>query len=70
MNKIRGLDSIRALAALWVFLSHLGKPPLPDYFLAFGNTTFINLTQSALGVLFNGVTAVMVFFVISGVCIR
>ena len=29
MNRIRGLDSIRAVLALWVAMNHVIKPPLP-----------------------------------------
>ncbi|MNS30109.1 Acyltransferase family protein [compost metagenome] len=55
-RSIRGLDSIRFVCAFWVAVSHLGLPDLP-----IGN---------AYKLLFNGPAAVIVFFVVSGLCIH
>lgn len=67
MFKVRGIDSIRALAAMWVFLSHLGKIPFEPYI---GTGRLASLLQSVYGTLFNGTAAVVIFFIISGICIR
>ncbi|WLI88016.1 acyltransferase [Massilia sp. R2A-15] len=67
MIKVRGIDSIRALAAIWVFLSHLGKIPLESHL---GTGRMVSLLLSIYGTLFNGTAAVVIFFIISGICIR
>lgn len=65
---LRGLDSIRFLAALWVVLSHVGAFPLPPQVAnAHGAIrVFVGLYHCA----FDGPAAVMVFFVISGIVIH
>jgi peptidoglycan/LPS O-acetylase OafA/YrhL len=70
MNRVRPLDSIRAICAFWVFLSHLGAPPILALLPGTSHGTWLNLLQSAEGVLFNGGAAVMCFFIISGFCIH
>jgi peptidoglycan/LPS O-acetylase OafA/YrhL len=65
-SKLRGLDTLRAVAALWVFLSHLHAPD-------WQSSSYPKLAYAGgklLGVLFCGPAAVIVFFVISGVCIH
>lgn len=69
-EKIKGLDALRAVAALWVFGSHLAV-------LRIGVGSGIGLPSSVsvlfdqlLGASFCGVAAVMIFFVISGFCIH
>src|SRR4051812_16239854 len=62
-DRLKGLDSIRFVCALWVALNHVGffnraASPLPHFF------------QAAIGVLVNGPAAVIAFFVISGFCIH
>jgi peptidoglycan/LPS O-acetylase OafA/YrhL len=65
---IRGLNIIRFFSAVWVVMSHCGTPPLitgidrsqPAGFVV--NAIYANL--------FSGSAAVIVFFVISGLCIH
>lgn len=68
MDRIRGLDSIRIICALWVVMGHFGGPPI---------TAGVDRTTTAgwlVGGLYNnfwnGPAAVIVFFVISGFCIH
>jgi peptidoglycan/LPS O-acetylase OafA/YrhL len=63
--RITRLDSIRLLAAIWVVLSHeaiqwkaLSDQPCAKFLLA------------AINASFSGVAAVMVFFIVSGLCIH
>ena len=66
--KIRGLDAIRFVAALIVALSHGAAPPFAEWF---GKTALWSRALVGLsGIMFNGVAAVLVFFVISGFCIH
>jgi len=65
---IRGLDSLRFVAALWVALSHGGGLPFRP--LTQGGGWFGHIIAAGNGVLFNGVAAVIVFFLISGFCIH
>lgn len=68
LDRIRGLDSIRFICALWVLFGHFAAPPLTDG---------IDL-GSRLGYLiggissrtFTGTPAVIIFFIISGFCIH
>lgn len=67
MNRIRGLDSIRFVCAVWVMLSHFGVP------VPFGHnapTLLLRMIDSTLHSMVYGVAAVIVFFVISGFCIH
>lgn len=66
-QRLVGLDFIRFVCALWVVLSHYGPPALldPDRITLPGK-----LVNGFMGIAFNGVAAVMVFFVISGLCIH
>lgn len=66
MPKIRGLDSIRFICALFVVIYHIGAPPI------FGDAAhgLSHLLAGILRELFNGPAAVIVFFVISGFCIH
>ena len=68
MTRVRGLDAIRLLCALWVVMGHFGGPPLlnwverstmPGWLITGGYANF-----------WNGAAAVIVFFVISGFCIH
>lgn len=68
MERVRGLDAIRAVCAFWVVMGHFGGPPI---------TAGIDATTRAgwlVGGLYNnfwnGPAAVIVFFVISGFCIH
>lgn len=62
--RISGLDAIRFTAALWVTFSHLGFGPR---WIAGPYARAIGAVQANM---FNGVAAVIVFFVISGFCIH
>ena len=67
-HRVRGLDSIRFLCALWVAFSHGAYPPLtsghdPSNSIAW----FVNGCYTTL---FCGPAAVIIFFVISGFCIH
>ncbi|MGZ5581634.1 MAG: acyltransferase family protein [Usitatibacter sp.] len=65
---VRGLDSLRFVAALWVVFSHLGAAPL---FQSLDKSQVIGFVFNGLwGILFSGPAAVIVFFVISGFCIH
>lgn len=67
-HRLVGLDTLRFVAALVVTMSHLGVPPLlagleRTHPLAF-------FLSASYGVSCNGPAAVIVFFVISGLCIH
>ena len=67
MNRIRGLDAIRFVCAVWVMLSHYGIP------LPFGHQVqglVPQILYSTLHSAANGVAAVIIFFVISGFAIH
>lgn len=66
-RRIRGLDSIRLFAAIWVAFSHGAAPPLKPFLVEYG--WIGHLVYGGYGLLFNGVAAVIVFFLISGFCI-
>jgi peptidoglycan/LPS O-acetylase OafA/YrhL len=67
-HRVRGLDAMRFVAAIWVVLSHVGAPRFLD---GLDRTNFVVFAlKGALGVLFCGPAAVMIFFVISGFCIH
>lgn len=66
MTRVRGLDSIRFMAAIFVLFSHVGFP-LPNFITI---STYSKLVNQFLSCLFNGPAAVIVFFVISGFCIH
>lgn len=66
-GRIVGLDALRILLACWVVVSHFGNPPI------FKDVAFIQnsaLLRGLLGMMFDGVSAVIGFFVISGFCIH
>jgi peptidoglycan/LPS O-acetylase OafA/YrhL len=67
-DHLRGLDTIRFVAALWVAFAHGASLPLKS--LLAGKGAVAAAVAAAHGVLFNGVAAVMAFFVISGFCIH
>lgn len=65
---IPGLNTIRLAAAIWVALSHGANLPLREML---GKDTLLTHAVTAANALaFNGAAAVMVFFIISGVCIH
>ncbi len=68
LARIRGLDSIRFVCAVWVVFGHLGFLPV---FQSIGRDSPLELAMRGLtGNLFAGPPAVIVFFVISGFCIH
>jgi peptidoglycan/LPS O-acetylase OafA/YrhL len=66
--RVFGLDSIRALCALWVVLGHFGAPPILKW--VDRSSTSAWLITGVYGNFWNGPAAVIVFFVISGFCIH
>ena len=67
MNRIRGLDAIRFVCALWVVLGHYNVP-LP--YGSDGGSSLARAVDSFLHSVFYGPPAVIIFFVISGFCIH
>ena len=66
---IRGVDTLRFFAALWVVFSHGAWFPLEAYVdpsLGILQTIAVGVSKMA----FNGTAAVVVFFIISGFCIH
>jgi peptidoglycan/LPS O-acetylase OafA/YrhL len=63
-----GLDTIRFFCALWVVMGHYGAPPLPGFIDK--STAPGLLTIGVYNNLTSGPAAVIVFFVISGLCIH
>ncbi|MBA3963870.1 MAG: acyltransferase [Chthoniobacterales bacterium] len=67
-GRVRGLDSVRFICALWVFFGHEAEPKLWD---PFAPGSVLSRSLHALwGNLWPGPAAVIVFFVISGFCIH
>lgn len=67
-RRVRGLDSLRFFAALWVVFAHtLWFPPIA---LLDRAEPFQRMLAGLWGNLFCGVAGVMVFFVVSGFCIH
>jgi peptidoglycan/LPS O-acetylase OafA/YrhL len=64
----RGIDSLRFVAAMWVAFGHGAWIPMRQ--LLQGSDSFGQAIYAVNGVMFNGVAAVIVFFVISGFCIH
>jgi peptidoglycan/LPS O-acetylase OafA/YrhL len=65
VGHVHRLDTIRFLAALWVAISHGALPLKP-----FADAGPMRLAASVEEASFNGVAAVMVFFIVSGLCIH
>jgi peptidoglycan/LPS O-acetylase OafA/YrhL len=65
---IKGLDSLRFVAALWVAIAHGAGLPLRELFYDRGS--LYRVVAEANGIAFDGVAAVMVFFIVSGFCIH
>jgi len=66
--RIAGLDTLRFVAAAIVTMGHLGVPPLLAGLERTNPLAFI--ISASYGVSVNGPAAVIVFFVISGLCIH
>ena len=68
MKRIQGVDSLRAICALWVLFSHFGGPPILE---GIDKTTKLGwVINGVYNNFWNGPAAVIVFFVISGFCIH
>jgi peptidoglycan/LPS O-acetylase OafA/YrhL len=67
-GRVRGLDSLRFFAALWVVFAHVSW--LPVMATLDRAEPFERALRGLWGNLFCGVAGVMVFFVISGFCIH
>lgn len=67
-KRVAGLDSIRAICALWVVMGHIGAPPLTNGLDV--SNPFAKVVAGIYGNLWNGPAAVIIFFVISGFCIH
>ena len=66
MNRLLGLDTLRFFAALWVALRHGNMPPLTSGFKGEVASQVDWLWRGSI----SGPAAVIVFFVISGLCIH
>lgn len=62
-----GLDTLRFLCALLVMVAHYGLPPLPA---SFDETLPLKMVRGVYALSLNGQAAVMIFFVVSGLCIH
>jgi peptidoglycan/LPS O-acetylase OafA/YrhL len=66
-----GVDSLRLVCAVWVLLGHVGGLPIVLLLKAVQAPVQVQAVLRAFnGIAFDGVAAVMVFFVISGFCIH
>src|SRR3954463_9589743 len=65
---VAGLDSVCFVCAAWVLFGHFGFFPLSSF--VGGSPRIHRVVEAALGNLFSGPAAVIVFFVISGFCIH
>ena len=68
MKRIRGLDSIRAVCAFWVVMGHFGGPPITAGIDE--SHPVSHLVSGIVNNFWNAPAAVIVFFVISGLCIH
>jgi peptidoglycan/LPS O-acetylase OafA/YrhL len=66
-QRIENLDAVRFVAAAWVAISH---GALPFKSLLSDSDPGLRLIAGALTSTFNGQAAVMVFFIVSGLCIH
>lgn len=64
MNNIAGLDTLRFFAAAWVVCFHGARFPLGN--MSSDKSLFANVATALNNGLFNGVAAVMLFFVMCG----
>ncbi len=68
LERVDGLDTVRALAALSVACAHIVSPPLASVTKEyFSDSGFVS---TCAGCLFTGHPAVVAFFVVSGFCIH
>src|SRR5690242_16820078 len=67
LKHIKGLDTLRFVAAFWVVLSHVGKLP----YEIFSHSNVLGKTLNGIyHNSVNGLAAVIIFFIISGFCIH
>ena len=67
-KRIAGIDSIRAVCALWVLFGHFGGPPV---LVGIDKSIWLGRSINAVyNNFWNGPAAVIVFFIISGFCIH
>nr|WP_315418551.1 acyltransferase [uncultured Pedobacter sp.] len=70
MKRIKGLDSIRFVCAVYVLLGHFGIPFIPNLMKNPNvDGLLLNLIK-VFSLTFNGPAAVIIFFIISGFCIN
>ncbi|WP_394793241.1 acyltransferase family protein [Armatimonas sp.] len=62
--RLYGLDSLRFILALWVVFFHIGISPI------FPKTKIPHILTTTYYLAFNGQAAVIIFFIISGLCIH
>ena len=68
MKRILGLDSLRAMAAIWVMIGHGAVPPITA---GYDKSSFFPWAFNGVyGGSFSGPAAVIVFFVVSGLCVH
>lgn len=68
MKRIQGLDSIRFIAATWVFFYHLGFSETFNFGIR--ESIIEKLLGALIDCIFCGPAAVIIFFIISGFCIQ
>jgi len=69
-SRVKGLDSLRFVCALWVLIGHAGGGPF-SYAMSIDKSTVAGLVaRGVLNNLVSGPAAVIVFFVISGFCVH
>jgi peptidoglycan/LPS O-acetylase OafA/YrhL len=66
-QRVRGLDAIRFVLAIWVMIGHLGRLP---YAASIPSGPGMILVRGIYNNVISGPAAVIVFFVISGFCIH
>jgi peptidoglycan/LPS O-acetylase OafA/YrhL len=67
--RLKGLGTIRFLCATIVLFGHIGFP-LAAFFLLHPQSKLATALGKSVGLVFNGPAAVIVFFIISGLCIH
>jgi peptidoglycan/LPS O-acetylase OafA/YrhL len=60
MKRIKGLDSIRFICAIYVLIGHLGLP-LPEILSSASTNNNLKNAGKLIGLIFNGPAAVIIF---------
>jgi peptidoglycan/LPS O-acetylase OafA/YrhL len=68
LSAVRGLDTLRFVAAAWVAFSHGAAPPLR--LIPGADAGALHWVSAGFEAAYNGTAAVVVFFLISGFCIH